>query len=95
VVTAEFNLSKKINKELLLAIAFECLIASAECLLIHEIQSKTKFSINAIDIVLLRTTNSGDVDEMYSILRKSFNFLHLLTADLPSDDHLECLLSNH
>lgn len=70
----EFNLSKKINKELLLAIAFECLIASAECLLIHELQSKTKFSINAIDIVLLRTTNSGDVDEMYSILRKSFNF---------------------
>ena len=58
----------------MLDIAFECLIASAECLLIHEIQSKTKFSINAIDIVLLRTTNSGDVDEMYSILRKSFNF---------------------
>ncbi|CAC5387517.1 SPATA2 [Mytilus coruscus] len=69
----EFKLSKNINKELLLALAFECFIASVECIIIHELQIRTKFSINAANIANLRTTYSGDVEEMYSVLRKSFN----------------------
>lgn len=86
----EFTLSKKINQDLLLAVAFECLIAAAECFLINEIQVRTKFSINACDIVSLRTTNSGDVDEMYSVLRKSFNFKKdesVINSAMPLGNH--------
>ncbi|OPL32660.1 hypothetical protein AM593_06573, partial [Mytilus galloprovincialis] len=44
-----------------------------KCIIIHELQIRTKFSINAADIANLRATHCGDVEEMYSVLRKSFN----------------------
>lgn len=69
----EWKWDKSAHREIVLAIAFECLIASVECLIIHEIQVMTKLSVSALDIVTVRTSHPGDVNQTFTLLRKTHN----------------------
>lgn len=64
------TLIRRPTKEIVLAVAFECLVASVECTIIDHIgQNLKQEEISFHDIVKYRKDNDGDIDKTTQLLR--------------------------
>lgn len=74
------TLVKRINKDVILAVAFECLVAAEECYIINAAYQSGNPGISYAHIVRVRSSHSGNVEQLANLVRKDlpYNSNHMV-----------------
>ncbi|XP_033753942.1 uncharacterized protein LOC117337200 [Pecten maximus] len=68
------TLVRRINKDIVLAVAFECLVAAEECVIINAAHQSGDPGISYAHIVRVRSSHSGNVEQLANLVRKDLPY---------------------